>query len=165
MNGVSADLAEGDQRPGQRFIAVLVAGARGFESAQERCAVALDCGAGIVFGEAEIEITFGVGPRESPGARGKAVDQPRNLFQLPRAKDKDIEFGSLAGWFGSPGWHTSMLLEAAEARELNILRDSRDLLRAGRPDGQECPSPHEYVPHVPRLQGSVNATSASPSDS
>jgi hypothetical protein len=24
--------------------------------------------------------------------------------------------GSLAGWFGSPGWHTSMLQEADEAR-------------------------------------------------
>src|ERR1700723_1491119 len=114
MNDVRVDLAEGDELPALSFIAVMVAGARGFESAQERCAVALDCGAGIVFGEAEIEITFGVGPRESPGARGKAVDQPRNLFQLPRAKDKDIEFGSLAGWFGSPGWHTSMLLEAAK---------------------------------------------------
>jgi len=35
-----------------------------------------------------------------------------------------------------------MLPEAAEARELNILRDSRDLLRAGRPDG------HEYLSHT-----------------
>jgi hypothetical protein len=38
------------------------------------------------------------------------VNQPRELFQILRAKD--AELGSVAGWFGSLGWHMVMLQEA-----------------------------------------------------
>jgi hypothetical protein len=74
MNDVRVDLAERDELPALSFITVIVAGAPGFEPAQERSAIALDVGADVVFGEPEIEITFGVGARESPSARGEAVD-------------------------------------------------------------------------------------------
>src|SRR5580700_8590967 len=113
MNDVRVDLAERDELPAL-IITVIIADACGFESAQKRGAIALDCGAGIVFGEAEIQLSLAVGAGESSGARRKAVEQPRKFPQVLRAKD--AEFGSLAGWFGSPSWHTSMLPEAAEAR-------------------------------------------------
>src|ERR1700722_11444660 len=113
-NDVGVNLAEGDEFPALNFLAVLitlfVAGARGFESAQEGGAIAVNGDLGVVFGEAEVQISFGVGAGESAGARGEAVDQPRELFQILRAKD--AEFRSPAGWFGSLGWHRSMLQEA-----------------------------------------------------
>ena len=52
------------------------------EFAQKRSPVALDCSSGIIFGEAEIEITLTVSAGESSEPRGESVHQPGQFAQV-----------------------------------------------------------------------------------
>ena len=51
--------------------------------------IALHRGFGLVFGEAQIEITLAVGPRKSSQARGETVDQPGNSLEMLGLKNLD----------------------------------------------------------------------------
>jgi hypothetical protein len=75
---------------------------------EERSAVALDGGTGVVLGETEVEIGFATCAGESADARREAVDQPREFAQMFGAKN--VEFRSFARLLG-PSRHRSMLQE------------------------------------------------------
>ena len=94
MNDVRVNLAERDQRPAFFGHAELV----------EICrAVALDCGFGVVFRESQVECAAAVGSRIAAEARGKSVNEPRELAQMRGAKNVRCVL------FRSPSRHPSML--------------------------------------------------------
>ena len=51
-------------------------------------AVALNCGSGIVFREAEVQRMSAIGCGESPFPGGKRVDEPRDMGQGGEGEDR-----------------------------------------------------------------------------
>src|ERR1700731_4749737 len=102
------DLADGDQVPGSR-IAVVSSLRRSLvrfsECAQKRGAIPSDCCFGVVFGEAEIQVTLTVDTGESARAARKTMHQPGQPAQ--RFGTQDFWFGPIGG----NGRHCIMLLE------------------------------------------------------
>ena len=87
----------------------------GFNLAEKGGTVPFDGGAGIVLGEAEIEIALAVSAGKSARPRRKAMDEPGKLAEMPRAKDRKL------GFVRGPGWHASMIKEGTYLGDLVLI--------------------------------------------
>ena len=103
---VGMNLAQRNQRPRFGFVIRFALGA---ELTQERGAVSLDGGFGVVFGESKVERVLAIYTRESARPRGKAMDKPRDSAQM--LSRNNIKLSLL----GVPLRHSTMLPEAFAA--------------------------------------------------
>src|SRR6266446_2933807 len=99
VNEVGVNLAQGDERP-------TFAPLRYPNLVEEKLAVAFDGGAGVVFGEAEIESVSAVDAGNSAMAGGEGVNEPREIGQLFGMQE--LQFGF---WDGL-GRHDSIILKS-----------------------------------------------------
>jgi hypothetical protein len=111
MNDVGVNLAQSNERP--KIPAVGSA-----KCPEERGAVALNRGFGVVFSKSEVERFVSVGAREPSDAGGKSVNEPGKFAQVWGAKNVELAL------LRDPVRHETMLTEPRLGRHFG----PRDLL-------------------------------------
>ena len=91
VNDVGMNLPQGYDRPEWLFYAGSP-GRRCSQVPQENRTVSLDGSAGVMLGESEIQVAIAIDAGMASDTGGEAVDEPRELVEMTRAKDGELGF-------------------------------------------------------------------------